>query len=92
MPAIDLNDETIRKRLPEIAQALKAPDEIWEFWDADKKGLFRLYYARFTAAQTHPYILCRTAREGWVPDKTGFATDAEIISMSQGTLVYRRPD
>jgi|GEM_PF-6277177 len=92
MIAIDLTNGEMRRRLPEIARAIKDPDEIWAFWDVEKKELFRFYYVRFADAKTHPYVICRTDKTGWIPDRSGFATDERISQMRQGTLVYRRAD
>jgi hypothetical protein len=92
MPVIDLNDEEIRERIGELALVVKEPAEIWQFWDVERKGLFRIYLLRVADRKTHPYFVFRTEKEGWVGDEAGFATEEDILKKRLGTLVYRRPD
>lgn len=91
-PAIDLSDEEVRQRILQLSDVVKNPDEIWEFWDEERKGLFRVYLLRYADCKTHPYFVFKTGADGWVGDNSGFATKEEIMKKRRGSLVYRRPD
>ncbi len=80
-----------------LANALKAPDEIWQQWEEYPKGrwtLRRKYLSRFiTDKGTQAFALFDTNEKGWV-GVTIFPPEKEkyLEKQRSGALIYRKED
>lgn len=81
-----------------LAQALKQPDEVWEYWEELKDGSKRLrrrYLARVRIGDNarDALIAFETGKDGWRGVTTFQSNDkAYIEKQRKGAMVYRKPD
>lgn len=81
-----------------LAQALKQPDEIWEFWEEMKDGtkkLRRRYLSRLRYGDDarDALVAFETGKDGWRGVTTFQSRDKSYVEKQRrGSMVYRKPD
>ena len=81
-----------------LAQALKQPDEVWEYWEEMKDGskkLRRRYLSRLRLGDSaaDALVAFETGKDGWRGVTTFQARDKSYVEKQRrGSMVYRKPD
>jgi SPP1 gp7 family putative phage head morphogenesis protein len=85
-----------QKYLLLLAQALKEPDEVWEYWEELKDGskkLRRRYLTRIRIGEESRdgLVAFETGKDGWVGVTTFQSNDkAYVEKQRRGSMVYRK--
>ncbi|MDX2094353.1 MAG: PBECR2 nuclease fold domain-containing protein [Alphaproteobacteria bacterium] len=81
-----------------LAQALKQPDEVWEYWEELKDGSKRLRRRYLTRVRLgdqakDALIAFETGKDGWHGVTTFQSQDKSYLEKQRrGAMVYRKPD